>query len=68
MIFANSVSPDIWPGLGAEWLGSFILSLYENQRIWVVNYYYQLIPFAGSGLVGYAIGFALKKMDTWPVL
>jgi len=24
-----------------------------------------IIPFAGSGLVGYAIGFALKKMLKW---
>jgi len=24
-----------------------------------------IIPIAGSGLVGYAIGFGLKKMGTW---
>jgi uncharacterized membrane protein (Fun14 family) len=24
-----------------------------------------IIPFAGSGLVGYAIGFALKKILKW---
>jgi uncharacterized membrane protein (Fun14 family) len=27
-----------------------------------------LIPFAGSGLVGYAIGFALKKILKWLVI
>jgi uncharacterized membrane protein (Fun14 family) len=27
-----------------------------------------LIPFAGSGLVGYAIGFALKKILKWVLI
>ena len=27
-----------------------------------------IIPFAGSGLVGYAIGFALKKMFKWMLI
>jgi hypothetical protein len=31
-----------------------------------VNYYYQLIPFAGSSLVGYAIGF--ENADYEPII
>jgi uncharacterized membrane protein (Fun14 family) len=27
-----------------------------------------IIPFAGSGLVGYAIGFALKKILKWMLI
>lgn len=27
-----------------------------------------MIPFAGSGLVGYAIGFALKKILKWMLI
>jgi len=27
-----------------------------------------IIPFAGSGLVGYAIGFSLKKILKWMLL
>jgi len=27
-----------------------------------------IIPFAGSGLVGYAIGFALKKVLKWMLI
>jgi uncharacterized membrane protein (Fun14 family) len=27
-----------------------------------------IIPFAGSGLVGYAIGFALKKILKWVLI
>jgi len=27
-----------------------------------------IIPFAGSGLVGYAIGFALKKILKWTLI
>jgi uncharacterized membrane protein (Fun14 family) len=50
-------------------LHSFILNLPENKEVrrkmssevLLSN----IIPFAGSSLVGYAIGFALKKILKW---
>jgi uncharacterized membrane protein (Fun14 family) len=29
---------------------------------------YSIIPFAGSGLLGYAMGFALKKILKWMLI
>ena len=60
-------------GLGNEWLRSFILNLYQNIRSKGNNMSSEvllsnIIPFAGSGLVGYATGFALKKILKWMLI
>jgi uncharacterized membrane protein (Fun14 family) len=54
-------------------LRSFILNLYRNIRSKGNNlssevFLSNIIPFAGSGLVGYTIGFALKKILKWMLI
>ena len=48
---------------------SFILNSSQNKgtkenEVLISN----IIPFAGSGLIGYAIGFALKKILKWMLI
>jgi uncharacterized membrane protein (Fun14 family) len=50
-------------------LRSFILNSSQNKgtkenEVLISN----IIPFAGSGLIGYAIGFALKKILKWMLI
>ncbi|MGB6530492.1 MAG: FUN14 domain-containing protein [Candidatus Nitrosopolaris sp.] len=55
--------------MGGELLRSFILNSSQNKgtkenEVLISN----IIPFAGSGLIGYAIGFALKKILKWMLI
>jgi len=50
---------------------SYILNIYQNmlrsegKQMSSEPFLSSLIPFAGSGLLGYAMGFALKKVLKW---
>jgi uncharacterized membrane protein (Fun14 family) len=57
-------------GLEGELLHSFIPNLYQNilrseEKMSSEALLSNIVPFAGSGLLGYAMGFALKKILKW---
>jgi uncharacterized membrane protein (Fun14 family) len=60
-------------GLEGESLHSFILNIFQNmlrseQQMSSEPLLSSIIPFAGSGLLGHAMGFALKKILKWMLI
>jgi uncharacterized membrane protein (Fun14 family) len=60
-------------GLEGELLLSFIPNISQNmlrseQQMSSEALLSNIIPFAGSGLLGYAMGFALKKILKWMLI
>jgi uncharacterized membrane protein (Fun14 family) len=49
-------------------LHSFILNSKVRRKMSSEVLLSNIIPFAGPGLVGYAIGFALKKILKWMLI
>jgi uncharacterized membrane protein (Fun14 family) len=54
-------------------LRSFILNIFQNmvrseKQMSSEALLSSIIPFAGSGLLGYAMGFALKKVLKWMLI